>query len=76
MKHFIKLTSHVINKLYITEIIKGQSKYYIYMKNDSFRGTFIFGLGGVSSDRNVIEICAEKNKQDYDTITDFIKKID
>jgi len=74
MNHFIKLTSRVINKLYITEIIKGTSKYYIYMKNDSFRGTFIFGLGGVSSDINVIEICSEKNKQDYDTITDFIKK--
>ncbi len=29
----------------------------------------------VTSSNNIIEICEKKNKQDYDIITDFIKKI-
>lgn len=73
MKNFIDLTSRVINKLHIVEVIKQPSKYYIQMRNDSFNGFIFFSSGFVSSNYNVIEICEEKNKQDYDTITNFIK---
>lgn len=75
MKSFIKLTSHVINKLHIVEIIKNQNKYFIYMSNNKISGVIIFGGGYVSSDYNKIEICEKNNKQDYDTITDFISTI-
>lgn len=75
MKSFIKLTSHVINKLHIVEIIKNQNKYSIYMSNNNISGFLIFGGGYVSSDYNKIEICEKHNKQDYDTITNFINNI-
>ena len=76
MKHFINLTSHVINKLHIIEIIKTPSKYSIYMINNTIDGFCLFSSGTIFSTYNIIEICEKKNKLDYDTITDLINKID
>ena len=71
MKHFINLTSRVINKLHIVEIIKQENSYEIHMSNSSLWGLLIFSSGDISTYKNIIEIC-DKNKQDYKTITDFI----
>ena len=76
MKHFIYLTTRVINKLHIIEIIKHQKKYDIHMSNNSINGFMLFSSGNLRTSNNIIEICEEKNKQDYDTITDLIKYID
>jgi len=76
MKQFINLSSYVINKLHITQITKTPGKYYIHMNKNSFGGMLIFGLGSVSSSHTTHEICEKKNKQDYDIISEFIKKID
>lgn len=83
MIHFIKLTSNVINKLHIIDIVKKQNKYYIHMSNISVNGNIngyllaaSGNLGGqLDIKRNIIEICEKNNKQDYDTITDLIKSI-
>ena len=76
MKHFINLSSCVLNKLHIVEILKRPSKYNIYMSNSSIDGTMIFSMGSISSKINIIEICEKTNKQDYDTITNLIKEIE
>jgi hypothetical protein len=73
MSHFINLSSRVINKLHIIEIIKYPSTYYIYMSNNYISGTFVFSFGGIKSDHNIITISAKDDKQDYDTITELIK---
>jgi len=73
MKHFINLTSRVINKLHIIEIIKQPSKYEIHMSNNSINGIMLFSSGNLRTHINIIEICEKKDKQDYDTITDLIK---
>jgi hypothetical protein len=75
MNHFIKLTSRVINKLHITQIIQNQNKYYINMTGNNIDGVMILSSGGISSKCDTIEICEAKNKQDYDIITEFITKI-
>ena len=75
MNYFIKLTSMVINKVHITKIIHHQSKYYVYTTSNDIHGLMLFASGGLSKTYNTIEICATKNKQDYDIITDFINKI-
>jgi hypothetical protein len=75
MKHFINLTSRVINKLHIIEIIKQPTKYRIYMSNNSINGFCFFASGNIETHRNIIEICQQKDKQDYDTITELIKNI-
>lgn len=67
MKHFINLTSRVINKLHITEIRKKPSKFYIYMNNNC--------IDGFLQNNIIIEICKKNDKLDYDTITNLIKKI-
>ena len=76
MKQFINLTSRVINKLYISEITKSPGKYYIHMNKNSFAGVIIFGFGHISGHYTIHEICEKEHKQDYDIITEFIKKID
>lgn len=72
MSLFIHLSSRVINKLHIVEIIKNPSKYLIHMSN-SCDGYLIVGGGAVHSRSNIIEICKTKNRQDYDNITNWIK---
>jgi len=75
MKHFINLTSRIINKQHIIEIVKSPSKYYIYMNNNNLSGFTLFSIGSLSTNNNIIEICEKTNKQDYDVITDLINKI-
>jgi hypothetical protein len=73
MKHFINLSSRVINKLQIIQIIKKPNKYYIYMSNNHNEGFLIYGCGWTTSRNNIIEICEKDNNQDYNTITQLIK---
>ncbi len=73
IKKFINLTSRVINKSHIVEIIKHPNKYDIHMSNLNLYGFTIFAIGSLTNNPNIIEICNKNNKQDYDTITEFIK---
>ena len=75
MKHFINLTTRVINKLHIIEIIKHPNKYEIHMSNNSIDGFLLFSSGSVDTKNNIIEICNTKNKQDYETITELLKPV-
>jgi len=74
MKHFINLTSRVINKLHIIQIKKKPNKYEIYMSNNENHGIIMFSSGVLFTTHNIIEICNKNDKQDYETITDFIKQ--
>ncbi len=75
MNRFIKLTSLIINKLHITQITHNNCKYYIGMTSNNINAIMYLSSGNISSTFDIIEICETKNKQDYDIITDFIKKI-
>lgn len=72
MRNFINLTTRVINKLHIIEIIKKPSKYEIHMSNTGMDGFFIFSFGNLQSKPNIIEICCKKDKEDYETIRDLL----
>ena len=72
MKNFINLTTRVINKLHIIEIIKKPNKYEIHMSNNSIDGFWLFSSGGLDTNHTIIKICEKKDKQDYETITDLI----
>ena len=73
MKNFINLTSRVINKLHIIEIIKKPNKYEIHMSKNMVDGFWLFPTGVLKTNNSIIEICNKKDKQDYDTITNLIK---
>ena len=75
MSKFINLSSCLLNKLHIVEIIKQPSKYRIYMTNSRFSGTMLFTSGHMSSHSNIIEVCENKEPQDYATITNWIKSM-
>ena len=73
MKNFINLTSRVINKLHIIEIIKKSNKYEIHMSNNNIDGFWLFSSGCLGTNYKIIELCNKKDKQDYETITNLIK---
>ena len=76
MKHFINLSSRVINKLHIIEIVKCPNLYVIHMSNSNIGGSLFFASGWLGTTDNIIEICEKKDKQDYGIITDLIKQLD
>ena len=73
MNHFLKLTTRVINKAHIVEIIKQPNKYEIHMSNSRINGFLFLFHGSLWTNHNIIQICNEKDKQDYETITKLIK---
>ena len=76
MKQFINLTSRILNKLHIIEIKKTPNKYFIHMSNNSINGLILCASGGVTTSRNIIEICEQKHNRDYHIITDVLKELD
>jgi hypothetical protein len=73
MNYFLNLTTRVINKAHIVEIIKQPNKYEIHMSNHSINGILFCSSGFVNTNHNIIQICNEKDKEDYETITKLIK---
>lgn len=71
----MNLSSIVINKLHITEIVKKPGKYFIYMNNSSMDGFCMFASGRISTTYNIIEICKTNNQSDYKVVRDWIKTI-
>jgi hypothetical protein len=74
MKQFIKLTSRIINRSHIIEIIKQPNKYLIYTSNNYISGHFIIGNGDIHTKQYIIEICEKRNKLDYIAITDVMNE--
>jgi len=72
MKQFIYLTSRIINKLHITQIIKHPNHYEICMTNNTIGGFFLLGNGTIDTNFNIIKKCNKEDKQDYETITKLI----
>ncbi len=72
MKNFINLSSRVINKLHIVEIVKNKNQYNINMSGLNINGFMCTIFGNISSYEKTITICEKNNKQDYDIITNFI----
>jgi hypothetical protein len=84
MKQFINLTSRILNKSHIIEIIKQPNKYFIHMSNYRLYGELVMANGSVSTQQNIIEICEQKNiieiceqnhNRDYNIITDLLKEL-
>ena len=74
MMKFIKLSSVIINTNNIKKITLQPNKYYIHFTHDKVDGWFIFGGGTVDSYTDEIEICKTKSPQDYNSISDLLKK--
>ena len=54
MKHFINLSSCIINKLHIVQILKTPDKYKVYMVNNSINGYLILGGGLLNTSHHII----------------------
>jgi hypothetical protein len=76
MTFFIKLTSRLINKSHIIEIVQSPRQYNLFITNHNINGFWVMPFFGVlTTSGNNIKICETENKQDYDIITEFIKEI-
>ena len=75
MKQFINLTSIILNKSHIIEIIKQPNKYFIHMSNNHLYGELVLANGRVSTKQNIIEICEQNHNRDYNIITDLLNEL-
>lgn len=69
---FIKLSTVVINSSKIKTILMKNNKYHIDLLHPRLFGIFFYGSGGISSERNHIEICKQDHTDDYNIITNWI----
>ena len=76
MVNFLRLSCRIINTKQISEIIINPKSYHIYFSHQLTSGFLFAGFGGISSDIHRIIIEKDKDKKDYETITEWIKKID
>jgi hypothetical protein len=62
----------------IIQIVIKPNKYYIHMKANEFSGNMwqmgIIGLGAISTDRRVIEVCETVHSTDYKTVSEWISR--
>jgi hypothetical protein len=45
------------------------------MSNHIINGVVLFASGVLESEQNIIKICKNKDKHDFDTITEFINPV-
>jgi hypothetical protein len=73
MFKFLRLSNKVINPLHIASINTYEDCYKIFMANVHVDSFLIFGSGLIHSDKNYFKV-HKKNKTDYDTITEWMRK--
>lgn len=74
MSRFLKLSTKIINTRYIETIDIQPKMYKIALATKKYEGYILFGSGGIDFTYDDIEICEEKQPQDYALITDWINK--
>ena len=73
MHKFIKLSHTIINKSQIHKIIMRDNKYHIYLTCHSNSGFMIGWFGTLHPTSDTIDICKERDPEDYKIISEFIK---
>ena len=75
MNRFIRLSNIVVNTSKNVKIDCYTNKFFLYMANNDVYGTMLFSCGDISSRPNYIEVCKEKQPQDYDKVFHWIERI-
>lgn len=75
MNNFLKLTTRIINTKQISEIVIHPNSYSIYYSHIINNGFLLLSVGWINSNTNYIIIDLEKNKEDYDIVTNWINNI-
>jgi len=66
----------VINKRHITKVYKYSDGFHIYMSDDKyFSGFIFFSSGFISTSTNYLNVCKEKDKEDYATIEKWMNEL-
>jgi len=77
MTMFLKLSFIIINISCIKQIDIQPNKYYIYLNDNEFKGSYnILKLGDLSSKSTKIEISKNTYPDDYMKMTNWIDKLD
>jgi hypothetical protein len=76
MNSFLRLTKHVVNTRYISFIDIEPNKYKINMQTNTGSGYWIFGGGSYRTHEAQIEVCKERDKVDYEIVTNWLKRVE
>lgn len=75
MNTFLKLSKRIINTRQISEIVIKNNLYNIYFSHTINNGFFLFTVGWIDTNVDKITITLEKDKEDYDILTNWINNI-
>lgn len=76
MARFLKLTRFLLNTSDIHKVVIEPNKYYIHITGKTFIGyswnVWGVGLGTISTDNQVIEVCGSAHLNDYKIVSDWM----
>ena len=72
---FIRFSNQLINVAWIRQIVINPNKYVIHCNTPSYTGFMLAGSGLISSDQSVIIIDKEKDANDYEVMTKWMKTL-
>ena len=70
MSHFIKLSNVIINTKFMSAILIEPKLYTLYIVNNNISGFMLASFGIISSNDTKLQICKEKNLDNYNIILD------
>jgi hypothetical protein len=53
---------------------KYETAYHIHMDNLDFRGLYIYIVGFISSDTNIITVCQKEKPDDYNIVSKWFER--
>ena len=78
MTKFLKLNNMLLNTNNIQKILIQPNKYYIHITDLKFSGSSLsispFGFGRISSFHERIEVCENKNPNQYKIVSEWMNK--
>lgn len=75
MSNFLKLSTMIINTNHIKQIQIYKSQYNILLEN-TINGIMIYGSGGIYTKPNEIIVNEKTMPNDYELVSNWLKKLD
>jgi hypothetical protein len=72
---FIQFNNRLINVGWIRQVVINSNKYIIHCNTPTYSGFMLAGSGLISSDPSIIVIDKEKDANDYEVMTKWMKTL-
>lgn len=75
MSRFLKLSKTIVNLSHVSEISISEKKFVLFLTRADIDLFFLVGSGFLHTNHYVVNICAEKDANDYKIVSDWIDNL-